>query len=51
MNALPWWLTWFDGRALLLLMLTIGAWTYYCLNDDDESSIALDESLDEYDER
>jgi hypothetical protein len=39
-----------DGRVLLLLVLTIGALTYYRLNDDDESSIALDESSDGYDD-
>jgi len=36
MNALPWWITWFDGRALLLLALTIGAWTYYHFSGDSD---------------
>jgi len=31
MNALPWWLSWFDGRALLLVMLMVGTWTWYYL--------------------
>jgi hypothetical protein len=35
-NALPWWLTWIDGRAILLAALAIGAWTYYLLAGDDD---------------
>lgn len=39
-NALPWWLTWIDGRVLLLLTLMIGAWVMYwhSLNDADANT-------------
>ena len=35
MNALPWWITWFDGRALLLILIIAGLWFHYYLAGDD----------------
>ena len=41
-NALPWWLTWIDGRVLLLLTLTIGAWVFYWLSLNDADGNTYD---------
>ena len=35
-NPLPWWLTWFDGRALLLVSIIIGILIWYRLGEHDE---------------
>jgi hypothetical protein len=54
-NALPWWLTWIDGRALLLVAIIAGIWIWYWLAATDESNderlIAFDKWLEQRDER
>ena len=36
-NALPWWLTWIDGRALLLVAIIAGVWfRYWIVGNDGE---------------
>ena len=34
-NALPWWLTWIDGRALLLFVMTGAVWLWYWISLND----------------
>ena len=35
-NALPWWLSWFDGRALLLVVIAISVWVWYLNGESDD---------------
>lgn len=34
-NALPWWLSWFDGRALLLVIIIAGVWAWHWIAGND----------------
>lgn len=34
-NALPWWLTWIDGRVLLIVLLIAAMWLWYWLSLND----------------
>jgi len=54
-NALPWWLTWIDGRVLLLVIMTASVWAWYWIGglndtniyDDTDSCKACGEHISE----
>lgn len=52
-NALPWWLTWIDGRVILLLALIGAAWLFYWMSlntseyNDQDRCVACDAHISE----
>lgn len=43
-NPLPWWLTWIDGRALLLIILLAATWAWYWISLNDADANTYDET-------
>ena len=43
-NPLPWWLTWIDGRVLLLLILLAATWAWYWISLNDADANTYDET-------